>query len=200
MKSDMHPLAIAHIDDNGLYSNEFKDTFESAVASVFSFRHGDDARSFVHEGKADVLVVDQAGFKFAREIQGLSLVKAVVVLSGAPENAEFDADLKLKKLDIDHVTTEITALIERLTADRFVASDDSSGRDDLFSDMSESQRRQYAGQVLVISGSPERVEFAGQTLDEAEDFIRESTSAGSRFRIVQAPPVEKLTLADMEMA
>jgi len=199
MESDMHPLVIAHIDDNDIYSREFKDTFESAVANVFSFRQAGDAKAFVHGRKADVLVVDHEGFEFAQEIQGSSLVKAVVVLSSSPEKAKFEADLRLKKLDIEHVTVEMAELIERLAADQLIISDDGD-RADLFLNMSESDRRKYAGQVLVVSGSPERVEFAGQTLGEAEDFIRNTPPAVSRFRIVQSPPVEKLTLADMEMA
>ncbi len=194
----MKPITIAHVDDSPAYSNQFRKTFASAIAEVVSFGTGEEARDFVSRGEADVLVVDQSGFRFATDVHKAALVKSIVVLSGSPEKALFDAELKLRKLD-EGCVARIKALIERISFEMTDVDMSTVASQNLVADLSPGLRSQYAGQVLVLSGSPESIVFSSPRLADAEDFIRANTGETRRFRIVQAPPEVEMSLAEMEM-
>lgn len=189
----MVPIRIVHFDDNPGFLETFRTVFNSAVASVRSVADGEEAREIVQQGECDVLVVDRSGFAFAKEmLEAKTRFDAVVVLSGAPELADFEADLLLQKLG-DNNFEQIFQLLNNLVRRRWSTPTVGGKVDSLADEMVANP-----GKLLILSGTPETVVFRASSLTEAESFIRGQLPTRKSYRIFQCPPQRRMTLAEME--
>lgn len=192
----MRLFHIVHVDDSPLFSQQLSDSLTTATTVVHSYRNGSLAKGFVEQGKCDVLIVDSSGFEFAAEARQRSLVERIVVLSGSPENAQFCPSLSLRKLD--NCRDELKAFLAEAYLE-MVEHHLAKGRTrkDVFAELTDDEREKYTGKVLVLSGVPEKVVFAAESLLDAENFIRQLKKK-TRCRLVQGPPAVKMRLADLE--
>lgn len=192
----MRLFYIVHVDDNLTFSQQVRESLTSATTVVHSFRTGAQAREMVERGDCDVLIVDSSGFEFAAEARQRSLVERIVVLSGSPENATFLPSLSLRKLDgcRDQLKAFLADAHAAVVGDQWASR---RTRRDIFATLSDADRIKYAGKVLVLAGAPEQIVFAGESLAEAEGFVRGSEQ-NSTWRLVQSPPAVKLCLSDLQ--
>ena len=200
----MKPIRLVHIDDSYLFREQFREVFSSPVADVISFVDGDSAREFIENEACDVVVVDRSGFNLAKKISERSGANpTLVVLSSEPQKAPFKPALSLAKLEttcFEELGYLVEILAEQAILDR--VREVRPGLSGIFDRMSESERKKWAGKVLLFTEAYDKIVYSSDTLSDVKDFLsrQEPLSNGQvrHYHIVQAPPLTKLSLFEFE--
>jgi DNA-binding NtrC family response regulator len=190
------PLRVIHVDDSQAYLMVFRQSFESATIDIRSFASAKSARSSVENGECDVLVVDHEGFQLAKEMQNRFGIDSIVVISSQSCVPPFQASLRVEKLDStchSKVSDLLQSAVKR-KVDKGLAEHPTSEQRVI------SRRvnyEQYPGEVLVVGLDSNTVLFHSPSLEKAESWIRDQVKGRARCRILQSPPRERVSFAEL---